>query len=403
MQTTTAAPISPERQFDALNAFRGIGAMVVAVFHFNLILYSHLTHLTFLKHSYIMLDFFFVLSGFVIAHSYQKRLIEGYPVEKFMFRRLMRVYPMHILTLGLFVAMELAKYMIPIGEPPFTSVHKSPESLLANVFLVQSMGFFDIATWNAPSWSVSVEFFTYIAYAMALLAFRNRIWIACAAAAVFIPALFLLTGIRTLDMVAEGAFLRSIYGFSAGVVAYHAYLWLREYKDWQKWLPAMEIVFLPLTLLFLVFCGGNEFSLLSPFVLMVDCVIVAFERGRVSNFMKKKIFLAMALLSYSFYMLHYFILNCVLNVAKIYQGTTGHEIFKVIELLPGNFTPVIHFGPWVGDLLHVVIVVLIFACSYITCRFVELPAYHWGKRVTENWTAKAPAAALPKKSATQSQ
>ena len=44
---------------------------------------------------------------------------------------------------------------------------------------------------------------------------------------------FLLTGIRTLDMVAEGAFLRSIYGFSAGVVAYHAYLWLREW-GWQK-------------------------------------------------------------------------------------------------------------------------------------------------------------------------
>ena len=39
-QQTSAAPISPERQFDALNAFRGIGATVVAVFHFNLILYS---------------------------------------------------------------------------------------------------------------------------------------------------------------------------------------------------------------------------------------------------------------------------------------------------------------------------------------------------------------------------
>jgi peptidoglycan/LPS O-acetylase OafA/YrhL len=383
-----------ERQFDALNAFRGVGAAIVALFHFNLIIYSHLSSLVFLKHTYIMLDFFFVLSGFVIAHSYQKRLLEGYPIGKFMFRRFWRVYPLHIFALMLFVGLELLKYLVPIGEPPFSTEYKSTESLVANFFLLQAMGLFNVATWNGPSWSVSVEFYTYVTYALALVVFRHRIWMVCAATAVAIPLIFLMTGVKTLDMTADGAFMRSLYGFSAGVVSYHLYLYLKNFTDWQKYLPRMEMVFLPVTFLFLVFCGGNEFSLLSPYVLMINCVIVAFERGRVSAFMKKKIFLAMALLSYSAYMLHYFILNAILNIGKIVQGMTGVEVFKVIELLPGRFSPVIHFGPWFGDIVHVLFLLIVFGCSYFTCKYIELPIYKWSKRVTQDWNPKPKTTAL---------
>ena len=59
-------------RFTALDSRRGIGALAVASSHFKSVSYIHSTALV--RHSYLFVDFFFVLSGFVIAHAYLDKL-----------------------------------------------------------------------------------------------------------------------------------------------------------------------------------------------------------------------------------------------------------------------------------------------------------------------------------------
>src|SRR5437762_9602227 len=80
-------------RFVVLDSWRGIAACLVALFHLDA--YSHLYGVPFLRNSWLFVDFFFVLSGFVIAANYQQRLLEGFGVGRFLLLRLGRLYPLH--------------------------------------------------------------------------------------------------------------------------------------------------------------------------------------------------------------------------------------------------------------------------------------------------------------------
>src|SRR5579872_5807008 len=98
----------PVHRFKVLDAWRGLAASFVALFHLQA--YSHLYELSFLRHSFLFVDFFFVLSGFVITANYRARLLSGFSFWHFMLLRLGRLYPLHIALLVAFVALELVRY-----------------------------------------------------------------------------------------------------------------------------------------------------------------------------------------------------------------------------------------------------------------------------------------------------
>ncbi|WP_454616650.1 hypothetical protein [Bradyrhizobium cenepequi] len=57
----------------------------------------------FTRKAYLFVDFFFVLTGFVIASNYRSRLADGFSAGRFLVLRLGRIYPLHIVTLLLFI------------------------------------------------------------------------------------------------------------------------------------------------------------------------------------------------------------------------------------------------------------------------------------------------------------
>src|SRR2546428_12039863 len=84
-------------------SWRGIAACLVALFHleaYSHLVYSHLHGVPFLRNSWLFVDFFFVLSGFVIAANYQQRLLDGFGVGRFLLLRLGRLYPLHFAILA---------------------------------------------------------------------------------------------------------------------------------------------------------------------------------------------------------------------------------------------------------------------------------------------------------------
>src|SRR3569833_3759308 len=90
-------------RFEALDAWRGICAVIVVVFHFTAMVPSSLEHSLFSRNGYLFGDFFFVRSGFVLCHSYRGKIGSFGDLKRFAIRRFGRVWPVHAVVLGVFV------------------------------------------------------------------------------------------------------------------------------------------------------------------------------------------------------------------------------------------------------------------------------------------------------------
>ena len=90
-----------KRVFHTLDGLRGVAALFVAMRHTNLF------HRAGIHGGYLAVDLFFVLSGFVIAHAYERRLASGLSVGRFMAARYLRLWPVYVLgaALGLIAAL----------------------------------------------------------------------------------------------------------------------------------------------------------------------------------------------------------------------------------------------------------------------------------------------------------
>jgi len=157
-------------------------------------------------------DFFFVLSGFVIAIAYRERLERG-AIGMFLLRRIGRLWPLHLATLLATMLMALAGGLVGLGVDGFFW-----PAVPANLTMTHGWGLVDRLTWNGPSWSISTEMFAYLLFA--LLAWRihgRALDIACALvlAASFLVLLWAGRGFQpTFDLGA----IRCVFGFMAGVL-----------------------------------------------------------------------------------------------------------------------------------------------------------------------------------------
>src|ERR1700761_7501775 len=120
-------------RFRALDSWRGIAALLVALFHLNLV--SPIYSLDFVRNGYLFVDFFFVLSGFVITHGYADRLGTLQGVGAFAFKRFRRLWPLHVIVLAMFVLVESTKAIAAARgasfyAPPFTGATGSSAVLL---------------------------------------------------------------------------------------------------------------------------------------------------------------------------------------------------------------------------------------------------------------------------------
>ncbi|NOU07136.1 MAG: acyltransferase, partial [Hyphomicrobiaceae bacterium] len=149
----------------ALDSWRGLAAVLVALHHF--VSTGTLTGNALVQNSWIFVDFFFLLSGFIIAANYKSNINSGGDLKNFMLLRLGRLWPLHIVMLALWFLFELAiaflaKGATTGGRAAFTEPYDLT-SLAANIFLVQSLGLNE-ETRNWVAWSISTEVWTYLVF-----------------------------------------------------------------------------------------------------------------------------------------------------------------------------------------------------------------------------------------------
>ncbi|WP_207423168.1 acyltransferase family protein [Desertivirga brevis] len=158
--------------YPILDGLRGVAAITVVIFHiFEAHATSHLDQIV--NHGYLAVDFFFLLSGFVIGYAYDDRW-EKMTIGDFFKRRLVRLQPM--VVLGMIIG-AICFYFS--ASPVFPEIHAVP---LWKVILTMFIGFTllplpvsrDIRGWqemhplNGPGWSLFFEYLANIFYALGL-------------------------------------------------------------------------------------------------------------------------------------------------------------------------------------------------------------------------------------------
>lgn len=380
---STSKPDKPAR-FVALDGLRGLFALAVALHHCPA--YWHFYDHPLVRSSYLAVDFFFVLSGFVISHSAAGQLGDGRDVAVFMVRRFGRLWPLHALVLVCFVGLEAAKWLaasggVQVGTPAFGTPQTALAAIPAHLFLMQSLNLFDINTWNEPSWSISSEFYTYLLFALTVLAVR-RFMAQLSLAWIALSALVLITHKSHMDVTFDYALLRCVYGFFVGHLVYRCH---QARALPSRSIGALELFMLAAVLAFMMAAQRTQLSLLAPLVFAVPIWVFSYDRGALSRVLARPTLQQLGRWSYGIYMVHELVYVLLMRAARALGGRLGVQLIvphaAETQLLPKS---VLSFGSvWLMDAVALGSLAVIVLLAWAAHRWVERPAQAYFNRAAD--------------------
>jgi len=224
-----------KRVFHGLDGLRGIAALFVAMRH------TSFFHGLGIHGGFLAVDLFFVLSGFVIAHAYERRLEQGLSVARFMALRYLRLWPVYVLgaVLGLIAAFAQA---LP-GRDNMTTlqvVHTAPFALLMLPGPHIKEMLYPV---NSVAWSLGLELLVNLVYALAWRPMRDSRVLGGVLAASAIGLFAAAARFHKLDVGftwtdAWGGLPRVAFSFTAGLAIYRAF----RARPWRSPMPAWVLV-----------------------------------------------------------------------------------------------------------------------------------------------------------------
>lgn len=223
-------------------ALRGVAAFLVVAYHLQFADFHRLaieTETPFFARCYLLVDLFFILSGFIISYTRETgsmRVMKGREVYDFYVARIARVYPLHLFCLFISVVLTLLFGLVHgarhAGKLNLAIDSAGEWSFVAELFLVQSW-IPGTPRWNIPSWSISAEMFSYLLFPLVLFARhhlpRPMSWLMLALPIGFYGAV--LGGTESLDIIAGLAPLRCLSGFFLGMILCEHRHWTARWSD----------------------------------------------------------------------------------------------------------------------------------------------------------------------------
>jgi peptidoglycan/LPS O-acetylase OafA/YrhL len=219
---------SAGHRFLFLDALRGIGAIIVMLYHYAEFLGLHIA-----PAGFVFVDFFFLLSGFVIAHAFKPRIESGLPLTTFLSGRLIRLYPLYLFGLALgAVILFLRSRAGLIDLDPFYAVVSVVANLVympyfhhaANT-LASGKVLGELYPANGPAWSLFFELLINLAF-FYLIRVDKRLLALSVAAAYALLVFRVHVGFGVGGWGAENFFAglpRVYYGFFTGCLLYEIF------------------------------------------------------------------------------------------------------------------------------------------------------------------------------------
>jgi peptidoglycan/LPS O-acetylase OafA/YrhL len=237
----------PKKHFEMLDGLRGIAAIAVVLFHFMEIATPDYSD-SFIPRSYLAVDFFFCLSGFVIAYAYDDR-ISRLGISNFLKLRLIRLHP--LVVIGTFIGL-LAFIYDPFNDlaKSFTPLQKIG-MLLSGITLIPypivPQRYFNLFHLNPPTWTLLWEYIGNILYAVLLIRISKKVlWILVFIGAVLLCAVsmhsgYLAVGFGGDDFLSGG--VRLWFSFLMGILIFRSRWILSNIMSFFTFACLLSVVF----------------------------------------------------------------------------------------------------------------------------------------------------------------
>lgn len=299
---------------NSLTPLRGIAALWVVLFHLDVcIFYRDFGSLLpreatgLLSKGYLWVDFFFLLSGFVLAHVYGDELSTGSKsssIPRYLWARFARLYPLHIFTLALLMlSVVVVPYFLPGVIDESWKGYFAWSALTSNVLFTHAMNQHVYLSWNIVSWSIGAEWWTYVAAIIFLLALHQRRLQSVVPVMLFsfvgLIILVLLQSEKNLDITFNYGFFRCLFEFVIGVGLYEIYR-----QRYAETLLAHDRVFLLLLILIAAILHWRiaDLSIIPVFALLI--LAASYNRRQTHRILNLPVFTYLGKISYSIYLMH---------------------------------------------------------------------------------------------------
>ena len=348
MSRISAAAFSDTKpHYDLLDGLRGVAALTVVCFHlFEAYASSHLDQR--INHGYLAVDFFFILSGFVVGYAYDDRWTKM-TVREFLTRRLVRLQPMVVIG-ALIGAVMFYTQGCPVWDVSAVPVAMLLVATLMNAFMIPATpgaeirGVGEMYPLNGPAWSLFFEYIGNVLYALFIRRLSTRALAVLVAAAGCGLAAFSVWGPHgdicvgfalTGDNIVGGS-LRLLFAFPAGLLLSRVFRPVRVRGAF--WIGTLAVV----ALASVPRIGGSEHLWMNG-VYDALCAVVLFPlivwigaSGKTTDRVTSRICKFLGDISYPLYMVHYPFIYLYYAWVKNENLTFGQSLPGAAALVAGS-------------------------------------------------------------------
>ncbi len=283
------------QRINKLDGLRGLFALFVVLFHFNINnAPAALVNNFFVRESYIFVDFFFILSGFVISLTYDNKLNTTKTIWHFIKKRFIRLYPLLLfstLMYWYFVHPFLDKQNILLALDTLFLTNATP-------ILGTGIGM------NYPSWSISSEMISYIFFGLCSLISISKKKTTL--------IVILTIGCFALLALHQNYFVTGSFGFVRGLACFNlGYLihiiTKKDFKipntlEWFITIGIIALMYFHFTVPRINPIYNIALQFLIPITFALSILIFIKTNGLISKVLQTKPFLFLGKISYSVYL-----------------------------------------------------------------------------------------------------
>lgn len=338
---SSAAFADTKPHYHILDGLRGIAAIVVVCFHvFEAFATSHVDQR--INHGYLAVDFFFLLSGFVVGYAYDDRW-GTMKTKDFIKRRIIRLHPM--VVMGALIGGILFYFQgCDVWDVSAVSAGMLLLATFINALLIPATpqheirGLTEMYPLNGPSWSLFFEYIGNILYAIfirklstkALAVFVLLAGCGLATFAIAGPSGDICVGFALDGENMVGGSLRLLFSFSAGLLL--SRIFNPTYVKGAFWICSLAVI----VLLSIPRLGGYDYLWVNG-LYDTFCFAVAFPllvylgaSGKTTDWVTTRICKFLGDISYPLYMVHY-------PFIYLYYAWVKNENLTFMESFPGAF------------------------------------------------------------------
>jgi peptidoglycan/LPS O-acetylase OafA/YrhL len=360
-----------------LTPLRGIAALFIVIYHSNLMFAPILPsgYTQFLDSGWLWVDFFFVLSGFIMCYAYGKYFNERVnktAYKKYIGARFARVYPLHfITTIWVFICSVIIVHFTA-HMSSFLSEIINPKALPACLLLIQSLHIYFTPPLNTPSWSLSTEWWVYMIFPFFVPFFirlktAGKIIITMLIVASFILLRYKIGPLSnpgpSINIMTDFGILRCLAGFFTGMLLFTFYEHRMGFnfikRDWFFMLSFLGVI------------AAMHFGIMDiiivaffPFIL----ISAAYNQTMVKRFLDTRVLQRLGDWSFSIYMVHVPIIFTFFTIKIIQDHKLIDDTVKAAPQKPNYIA---------GVVMCIALVTLTLILAAIFYRFIEIPARNY--------------------------